>query len=228
MTRSKGLPQRAQIALAVTGGVLVLALAWLVLIGPKQRHISDLRRQESATRAQISEDLARAAAARGATGASAIKTVDVYKLNKAMPSTTDMPDLLLELDQTAQAAGVSLDSMGFGPPAPSADGTYSSIQITVQAKGNFYALTDFLYRLRNLVYVRDGALQASGRIFSVGVFALSPAQKNLSAQITLDTYLYDSADIGTTTPAAPGTTTPATTTTTTTPSSGPSAAGATP
>jgi len=227
VTRSKGLPQRAQIALVVTGGVLVLALAWLVLLGPKQRHISALHSQESATRAQITEDLARAALARGATGAPTIKTADVYKLNKAMPSTTDMPDLLLELDQTAQAAGVSLDSMGFGPPAPSADGTYSSIQITVQAKGNFYALTDFLYRLRNLVYVRDGALQASGRIFSVGVFALSPAQRNLSAQITLDTYLYGS-DIGTTTPAAPGTTTPATTTTTTTSSSGPSAAGATP
>jgi Tfp pilus assembly protein PilO len=226
VTRGNGLPQRAQIALVVTGGVLLLALGWLVLLGPKQRHVSDLHKQEQATRAQITADIARAAEARGARGVPTIKTADVYKLNKAMPSSADMPDLLIELDQTAKDAGVGLDSLGFGPPAASADGTYSSIQITVLAKGNFYALTDFLYRLRNLVYVSNGALQASGRIFSVGVFALTPAQKNLSAQITLDTYLYGSSSSGTATPGTTTTTTPATTTTTS--SSGPSAAGATP
>jgi Tfp pilus assembly protein PilO len=235
LTRLKGVPPRAQIALVVTGGVLVVAVGWLVLIGPKQRHISDLRTQESATRAQIADDLARAAEAQGTTTAPTVKTADVYKLNEAMPSTTDLPDLLLELNQTAEAAGVSLDSIDFAPPAPSADGTYSTIQITVQAKGNFYTLTDLLYRLRNLVYVRDGALQASGRIFSVGVLSLTPGQKTLGAQITLDTYLYGSIDGGTTAPAAPATTTPTTTTTTTatttttpeSPPPGPSAAGAT-
>lgn len=229
MSRGKGLTQRAQIALIAVAGVLVLALGWLVLLGPKQKHISDLRSQEVSTRAQITQDIARAADARGSSGATTIKTADVYKLNKAMPSETDMPDLLLELDQTSKAAGVSIDSLGFGPPAASADGTYSAIQITVLAKGNFYTLTDFLYRLRNLVYVSNGALQASGRIFSVGVFALSPAQNNLSAQITLDTYLYGSSNSGTaTTPAAPGATTTTPATTTTTASSGPTAVGATP
>jgi Tfp pilus assembly protein PilO len=144
-----------------------------------------------------------------------------------MPSEADMPDLLLELDQTAKASGVSVDSLAFGQPAPSTDGTYSSIQITAQAKGNFYTLTDFLYRLRNLVYVSNGTLQASGRIFSVSVFALTPAQKGLSAQITLDTYLYGSSIPGVASaPATTTTTTPATTTTTS--SSGPTAAGATP
>jgi type IV pilus assembly protein PilO len=229
VTRGKGLPLRAQIALVVVGGVLVLALGWLVLLGPKQRHISDLRSQAAAVQAQINEDVARAGDARRSPGRTTIKTADVYKLNEAMPSETDMPDLLLELDQTAKASGVSIDSLGFGPPAPSTDGTYSSIQISVQAKGNFYTLTDFLYRLRNLVYVSNGALQANGRIFSVGVFAVTPAQKSLSAQITLDTYLYGSPGAGATAaPGALGTTTTTPATTTPTPSSGPTAAGAMP
>jgi Tfp pilus assembly protein PilO len=227
VSKGKGLTVRAQIALVATGGVLVLALGWFVLLGPKQQHIGDLHKQTVATQAQITEDLARAAEARGSSATPTIKTADVYKLNKAMPEKTDMPDLLLELDQTAKAAGVRLDSIGFGPPAPSSDGTYSSIQISLLAKGDFYSLTDLLYRLRNLVYVRDGSLQAAGRIFSVGVFALSPAQKGLSAQITVDTYLYGSANASATAPGAvaPTTTTP---TTTTTSSSGPTAAGATP
>jgi len=232
VTRGKGLTLRAQIALVAVGGVVVLALSWLVMFGPKQRHISDLRSQEAAVQAQITDDLARSAHGHGSNSGT-IKTADVYKLNKAMPSTIDMPDLLLQLDQTAKASGVSIDSLGFGPPAPSTDGTYSSIQITVQAEGNFYTLTDFLYRLRSLVYVSNGALQASGRIFSVGVFAVTPAQKSLSAQITLDTYDYGSSITGgTATSAAPATTTTTTTTTpattTTTSSSGPTAAGATP
>ena len=226
MTKGKGLPVRAQVALIATGGVVLLALGWLALIGPKQHKISDLRSQEAATQTQIADNLARASESRGGSSQQTIKTADVYKLNKAMPTVTDMPDLLLELDQTAQDAGVTLDSIGFGPPAPSADGTYTSIQISLQAKGNFFSLTDLLYRLRNLVYVRDGALQASGRIFSVGTFALSPAQTGLSAAITLDTYLYGSTNAAT--PAAPGTPTPPTTTTapTTTTPAGPSAAGA--
>lgn len=229
MTLGKGLPLRAQIALVVVGGVVVLALSWLVMFGPKQRHISDLRSQAAAVQTQITEDLARSAHPQGSNGATTVKTADVYKLDKAMPSETDMPDLLLELDQTAKASGVNVDSLGFGPPAPSTDGTYSSIQITLQANGNFYTLTDFLYRLRSLVYVSNGALQASGRIFSVGVFAVTPAQKSLSAQITLDTYLYGSSHSGAAAaPAAPVTTTTTPATTTTTPSSGPTAAGATP
>jgi len=227
VTRGKGLPLRAQIALVGVGGVVILALSWLLLFEPKQRHISDLRSQAAAVQTQITEDLARAAHPQGSNGATAVKTADVYKLDKAMPSETDMPDLLLELDQTAKASGVTIDSLGFGQPAPSTDGTYSSIPITVQANGNFYTLTDFLYRLRSLVYVSNGALQASGRIFSVGVFAVTPAQKSLSAQITLDTYLYGSSLSGAAAPATPGTTTTTTATTTTTPSSGPTAAGAT-
>ena len=97
------------------------------------------------------------------------------------------------------------------------------LPITLTVAGNFYTVTDLLYRLRNLVYVRSGALQANGRLFSVNSVVLSPSNgKTIAATIAVDTYVY-----GGTTVAAPSTTTPSTTTTST-PSSGPSAAGATP
>ncbi len=71
-----------------------------------------------------------------------------------MPSILDMPDLLLELDQTASAAGVSLTSIA--PTAPATDPAgYSTVKVALNATGNFYSLTDLLYRLRNLVYVRE-------------------------------------------------------------------------
>lgn len=217
--------------------VLVLALGWMVLLGPKQRQIADLKQQAVAARQQIADDLARAAASRTAASAPKIKTADIYKLETAMPSILDMPDLLLELDQMAKSSGVTLMSIG---PSPLAQGTngYSTEKLSLLADGNFYTLTDYIYRLRNMVYVRGGALEANGRIFTLDTVAITPGGSGnggLQAQIQLETYVYGSPPgtppVGAV--AAPSSTTPAsttstTTTTTTTSSSGPSAAGATP
>lgn len=211
-------------------GVLVLALGWIVLLSPKQKDIADLGKQTAAVRQQISDDLARAALSRSAASAPTIKTADIYKLETAMPSITDMPDLLLELDQTAKAAGVSLTQIGPSPLTDSANG-YSVEHVGVTAEGNFYTLTDFIYRLRNMVYVRSGALEANGRIFAVDSIAIAPNGNGLQAVVQLDTYVYG-APAGSATPSVPaptGTTTGTTTTTTTsTPPPGPTAAGANP
>jgi Tfp pilus assembly protein PilO len=214
-------------------GVLVLALGWLVLLGPKQKSIANLKLQTAAVRQQVADDLSRAATARGATGAPTIKTADIYKLETAMPSITDMPDLLLELDQTANAAGVKLQSIQPAAPVDSGLG-YATVHISLTANGNFYTVTDLLYRLRNLVYVQSGALQANGRIFTIDTVNLAPLGNQLQATLTLDTYVYGTASVvsPTGTPALTDTSTTTTTTTTgatTTPApAGPTAAGATP
>jgi type IV pilus assembly protein PilO len=225
--KSVNLQKHALVIVVAVCGVFVLALGWLVLLGPKQKHLGDLSQQTAAVRQQIADDLSRAATARSATGAPTIKTADIYKLETAMPSITDMPDLLLELDQTAKAAGVKLQSIQPSAPAEGTDG-YSTVHVTVSANGNFYALTDLLYRLRNLVYVRSGALQANGRIFTIDTVNLSPTGgTQLLATITLDTYVYGTVASANPLTATSATATTAGTTTTTPAASGPTAAGAT-
>ena len=223
-------PKWMPVALVVAGAGVVLLAGWVLLLSPKQRTIADLRSQTAAVEQQVAADLSRAAGARGGTGAPTIKVADIYKLQTAMPSGTDMPDLLLELDQTAKAAGVQLQSIqpstAASSPTPTAG--YTTVPISLSAAGNFYAITDLLYRLRNLVYVRGGALEANGRIFTVNSVTLSPTGKIVTATISLDTYVYGATSSVSTT-ITPGGTTPTTTTaTTTTPSSssGPAAAGA--
>jgi len=226
------LQKNGLIVVVAVCGVLVLALGWLVFLGPKQKEIGSLHTQMVAVQQQITDDLARAAAARNASNAPTIKTADIYKLETAMPSIVDMPDLLLELTQTAKAAGVSLTTINPDPLSDTGDG-YAKEHISMAVDGNFYTLTDLLYRLRNFVYVRSGTLQANGRAFDVSKVTLTPNGAGVQAQIDLDTYVYGSSAVATpssTTPSAGGTTTPTTTTTTTTatPSAGASAAGATP
>lgn len=230
MKKNVKLDRKNALVFAVGGGaVLVLLLGYLLLISPKQKAIADLKSQTAAVRQQISDDLSRAALARSATGAPQIKTADVYRLETAMPSIADMPDLLLELDQTAAAAGVSIDSIS-PKAAPSTDSaSYSTVDISLDATGNFYSIMDLLYRLRNMVYVRGGALEANGRIFSVTSIKLAPVDSQESASITLETYVYtpSATPTSTSTTLTPGATT-TTTTTTPPPAAGPSAAGVTP
>jgi len=214
--------------LVAVGAVAVVALGWLVLIGPKQKQIGDLKQQTAAARQQIADDLARAATARGATGAPQIKTADIYRLQTAMPSAVDMPDLLLELDTTAKAAGVNLESISPSALADSGNG-YATERVSLTADGNFYTLTDLLYRLRNMVYARGGVLESNGRIFSVDSVTISPNGNKLSANITLETYVYGALPGATSSSTVPGATSTTDTTTSSTPSSpAPSTAGVTP
>lgn len=216
---------------AVVGlcGVLALAAGWIVLLGPKQKQISSLHKQTAVVQQQIADDLSRAASARSLSSAPTIKTADIYKLETAMPSVVDMPDLLLELDQTAKAAGVTLTMVNPDPLSDTGNG-YALEHIAITVEGNFYTLTDLLYRLRNFVYVRSGTLEANGRVFDTSKLTLTPFGSGLQAQIDLDTYVYGSIDVApsSSTTVPPAGTDTTTTTTTTTPSSGPTAAGTTP
>lgn len=216
--RRRRIERRTALALIVGGDVLLLVLGWLLLVSPQRSTAASIARSVAATEVQVQE------ASRPAPRPSAIeqpkqpeiRTAYLYKLSKAMPMTTDMPNLLLELSQVVQSAGVQLGTLS--PAAPDSTGT-TAINLTVS--GDFYSLTDLLYRLRNLVTVHDGALDVSGRLFSVDSVALSPGpHRSLSAHISLSAYTFGdsaaAAAVAATTPASTDTTATTTGETTTT------------
>jgi Tfp pilus assembly protein PilO len=137
-----------------------------------------------------------------------------------MPETTDMPDVLLELDQVARASGVVVGTITPQPPIPPIGVSYSTVTITLNVTGNFYSLTDLLYRLNSLVSVRDGELDSSGRLFSVNQISLvkTGAGTALNASLSVNAYIYGPTDASAaaTTPAATPTSTDTTSTGTTT------------
>jgi hypothetical protein len=86
------------------------------------------------------------------------------------------------------------------------------VRLHLLFNGDFYGLSDFLYRVRNLVAVRDGTLDASGRLFNVDTVTFNTSAASfpqISADLDLDAYVYAAQ--------APTTSAPPTTTTTTTP-----------
>jgi type IV pilus assembly protein PilO len=225
MKARKPLPPAALIGVIV-GAILVVALAgWFLLVRPQGAKVTDLKRQATDVEQRIQAYHQQVAAARSAPK---IEVADVYRLAKAMPSKTDMPDLMLELSQLARDTGIRFDSIS--PQAAVAVGSYQVLPITVTFNGNFYNLSDFLYRLRSLVSVHAGRLDATGRLFAVDTltFNESPLRfPQIQATLVIDAFVYGAGAPVPTAIPTPTETTTSTSTTTTTTESAPSGASAT-
>ena len=204
--------------IAVIGGVLVYALVfWFVLVSPKRAEASALKAEVAALEITVAN--ARIAAApRSNQDTAPIAVADIFRLAKAMPSVPDMPGILLELDRIAEETGVEFQSVT--PAASVVVGDFQTVPITLAFDGNFYELSDFLFRLRTLVGVRAGELRAAGRLFAVESISFAESSKGfpeLGATLSIVAYVYGtdvSASAGappeaTTPPADPNAATPA-------------------
>jgi Tfp pilus assembly protein PilO len=189
------LSRRGAVALIVAGDLLLLLLGWFMLISPQRSTAASIVRATAVTAAQLAEARKPVRPVHTAVQQQpVIRTADIYSLAKAMPSTLDVPTLLLELDQVGRASGVTLSTISPGTVTPVS--TYSTFPIMLAVTGDFYSLTDLLYRLRTLVSVRNGELDTSGRLFSVDSVSLSPAgtasgsASALSANVNVTAYIY--------------------------------------
>jgi type IV pilus assembly protein PilO len=215
MKQRKPLPPAALIGVIV-GAVLVFGLAgWFLLVRPQGAKVNDLKRQAADVQQKIDAYHQQVTAAKSAPK---IEVADVYRLAKAMPTKTDMPDLLLELSQLARDTGIRFDSISPQPPA--AVGSYTVLPIAVTFNGNFYNLADFLYRLRSLVTVHAGRLDATGRLLAVDTLTFNESALNfpqIQATLVIDAFVYSAgAPAPVAIPTTPTDTTSTTSTTETT------------
>jgi hypothetical protein len=187
--------------------VLVGVAGYMLVVSPQGAKATQVQKQIDSTNAQIA---VRRAQLRASAHPPTIQVADLFRLARAMPDREDMPGIILTLSDVAHAAGIRfnlIEPVLGGAPLPS--GGYSTERIHLVFDGDFYGLSDFLYRLRSLVAVRDGTLIADGRLFNVVAVNFTVGQNDfprIQADLTVDAYIYGSAA-----PAAP--TTPPTTTT---------------
>ena len=220
----KKLPQSAQIGIAVVVLLVLAAIGYFGLVKPQKGKAADLSTQIAAQENQIAD--ARALLAKSK-DAQKVRVADLFKLTKTMPDQPDEAGMVLELTNVARQSGITFDSIM--PQGSTPLSGYQVVPITVIFDGNFFQLTDFLFRLRNLVDVRRGALAADGRLFTVDSIQFGEGKRKfpqVEATLTVDAYIYGTgatvsappqATTGTQGATTPGATTPTTTTTTTTP-----------
>ena len=175
-------------------GVVILvyaAGAYFMVVSPKKSEAARLDEEIVVAQAELRDALA-ATAAQDDT--QPITVADIFRLSTAMPATPDMPGILLELSRIAEETGIRFKSIT--PAAAATVGAYQVVPIDVAFDGSFYALSDFLFRLRTLVTVRRGELHATGRLFSVASVDFSESDRGfplLAASLKLNAYVYGSA-----------------------------------
>lgn len=200
--------KQVPIAVIIIPALLILAaVGYFLLIKPKQAEASKISDEIATLDTQI--EVTRAAQRQPEKGdPSAIKIADLFKVTQAMPDDDDMPGIILELNDVAAASGVEF--VAIAPQGGSIRSGYSALPINLTFEGNYFDLTDFLFRLRNLVRVRDGELGADGRLFNLESLAMEEGPggfPEITAALTVTAYVYS------TTPPAAAPTTPPTDTT---------------
>ncbi|HYZ20165.1 MAG TPA: type 4a pilus biogenesis protein PilO [Gaiellaceae bacterium] len=206
----------AVIALIVVGVLAYAAAGFFLVISPQRGKAEDLKTQIGETQAQIDQYRLLNQQARTTPP---IRVADLFRLEKAMPNEVDMAGIVLELSRIAHDSGIEFESI---TPQGSTAGTgYQVLPVTLVFDGNYFELSDFLYRLRSLVRVRSGHLSANGRLFVVDSISFSESEQafpRIQATLSVQAFVFGDTPIGAPAPAAPpppaaGTTTTETTTT---------------
>jgi hypothetical protein len=213
-TTKQRLPLAAQIALVVVGVLVLGAAAYFGLVRPKNGEAVRLQKEVDATQAQIDDYTTKSLAAKGRPK---IRSADLFRLAKAMPSQADMSGVLLQLNQIAADTGITFQSIAPQNSVPITG--YQAVPIQLTFEGNFYSLVDFLFRLRNLVDVEHGQLNATGRLFAIDTLSFDEAQEGfpqISATLVVDAFVYGTQTPATATPTTTTTSMSSTTTTATT------------
>lgn len=191
-------PVTLVVALAL---VVVAAVAYFLLVRPQRAESASLDEEIAALEQKVDAALA---ASGGGKSHAAVRVAEVFELAKAIPGEEDMAGIILELDSVAASAGTRF--LSITPGAPAEKGGYRAIPIALTFEGSYYDLTDFLFRLRNLVAVRDGKLAVKGRLFTLDTLDLHGASEGfpqIEAALTISAYVYGKDATATTVAEAP-------------------------
>jgi Tfp pilus assembly protein PilO len=198
----KGLPKPAAVAIVVVALLVVTLLGYFLLISPQRSKSAELVAEAQSIETQIqSLRIANAQVQK----AEPIRVADLFRVSKAMPSTDDMPGVLLELNRIARETGIRFESIT--PQEATDAGGYQRRPIDLVFDGNFYELSDFIFRLRTLVRVRGGQLEATGRLFTVNSLNFAESERSfprIKATLNVSAFVYGTgAPTPTPTPPAP-------------------------
>jgi hypothetical protein len=190
--------------------VVLVAAGWVGLVSPQRHDAATAAAGAALAQTQLAQ-LMSSGGSHQPTKQPVIHTSCLYKLDTALPSQADQPNLLLELDRLATAAGVKV--LGVSPQAAQfMPAGYTVLPINLQLDGTYFHLTGFFHTLRTLVAEHHGCPTANGPLFAVTSVALAPKPGgDTPATVQMQAFYY-----GVTAGAAPPVSTTATDTTTTT------------
>jgi len=203
---------RNVILLGVLGLVVLIVAFYLLLLGPLLENLgqqADARDQRQATLAELRAEVARLEEVRRS---SPELQRQLLELNKRIPTQPEVETLVVQIEDIAQAAGVTQTQIVRGDPAPPAGGGDFTVQpITMSFEGTYEELLEFLRLADDLVRLMTVS-NVAYQVTEEGTTAAPDVEQNLVVEIDAEVY-YQPTDVSEGTapvaPASPETTTEA-------------------
>ena len=141
--------KRAPLIAAIVG-VILAVLAVFFLVMPKRAEVSE--RQDALEQAEAQEQTLQTQLAllQAAKDEAPETNEEIRKIDTLIPPTEDQPGMILLLQSAADRAGV--DPLTISPATPTAatDAQFSTMVVTLDTSGTYFALEEFLYNLETL------------------------------------------------------------------------------
>ncbi|HSL96458.1 MAG TPA: type 4a pilus biogenesis protein PilO [Thermoleophilia bacterium] len=119
--------------------------------------------------------------------------VEVVRLGKLLPDGEGQPSLIVELNRTAELAGVTIGSISRGSLE---NGQPFGIQtLTLSVTGRFFDVVDFVYRVEDYVAVRNTQVKATGRLLQMTSLQMTANASTAAETTTTDPMLTVSLDV---------------------------------
>jgi type IV pilus assembly protein PilO len=198
------------ILLGALGLVLLVVAFYFLLLGPLLENLgqqADARDERQATLAELQAEVARLEEVRQN---SPELQRQLLELNKRIPTQPEVETLVVQVEDIAQAAGVTQTQIVRGDPVPPEGGGDFTVQpITMSFEGTYEELLEFLRLADDLVRLMT-VNNVAYEVAEEGTTAAPDVEQNLTVEIDAEVY-YQPTDVPEGTapaaPAAPETTT---------------------
>jgi Tfp pilus assembly protein PilO len=151
---------------------VVLIVAWyFLLFSPTQRTLSDLDTQTQSAQSALDTANMEVVKLESYKKTAPQSRAEIVRLGKMLPESEGIPGLIIELTKTGEASGVEITNITRGTTTP---GSPFGIQtLTIQVKGRYFDVEDFLYRLEEYVAFRNASFRVTGRLLQVTQLTMS-------------------------------------------------------
>ena len=141
-------PQQARIGFSVLVALLIVGLAWWLFVSDKKTELEGLEQQESTLRGEFETKQGRAANLEPLKQQLAQMEQQLQQMLRQLPSKTEMPDLIVDISQTALATGISNELFQPGPEQPKE--FYAEKPIALRMVGTYHQFGAFVSGVASL------------------------------------------------------------------------------
>ena len=143
-----GWPQQAKIVFCVLLALFILIMSYLLLIRGKVDELRGLESQESTLRKQFEDEQGKAANLEPLRQQLAQMEQVLQQMLRQLPSKTEMPDLIIDISQTALSSGLANEL--FQPEPETLKEFYAEKPIQLRMVGNYHQFGAFVSGVASL------------------------------------------------------------------------------